>query len=261
MTTPRGGDAQASGTKRNHNDVTPSKKAKQPSVPGMKSGYDEASEVQLEAFTHFWPWLRDALPGARAVALVCGASHARKFTSAPSDAPRLVAHEGCWRGSARAGRLRGHPAAGQGAVHLSGGLWLLGGRQLRQAVPAHPGGVAEGRRAGGRAQAPLFSSKYFPYSHTTQGHKTDVFICQVNDQSQRSVHVCTLPRAAMRKCLFWLQEHGAPAMQLILNDLPTNNWARCVSNFVTGEGAPAAPDNYTVTLAPKSFYSALVRHA
>ena len=63
----------------------------------------------------------------------------------------------------------------------------------------------------------------------------------------------------MRKCLFRLQEHGAPAMQLILNDLPTNNWARCVANFITGEGAPAAPDNYTVTLAPKSFYNALVR--
>ena len=56
-----------------------------------------------------------------------------------------------------------------------------------------------------------------------------------------------------------LQEHGAPAIQIILNDLPTNNWARCVSNFIAGEGAPAAPDNYTVTLAPKSFYSALVR--
>ena len=54
------------------------------------------------------------------------------------------------------------------------------------------------------------------------------------------------------------QEHGAEAMQIILNDLPTNNWARCVANFITGDSAPAAPDNYTVSLAPKSFYNALV---
>ena len=78
-------------------------------------------------------------------------------------------------------------------------------------------------------------------------------------RASAAVRVCNMPGAAMRKCLFWLQEHGAPAMQLILNDLSTNNWARCVANIITGEGAPAAPDNYTVTLAPKSFYSALVR--
>ena len=96
MTTPRGGEAQASGTKRNHNDVTPSKKAKQPSLPGMKSGYDEASELQLEAFTHFWPWLRDALPGAHARAFVCSASHARKSIPCRLDAPRRVACVGFW---------------------------------------------------------------------------------------------------------------------------------------------------------------------
>jgi len=58
--------------------------------------------------------------------------------------------------------------------------------------------------------------------------------------------------------LLLAQEHGAEAMQVILNDLPTNNWARCVANFITGDGAPAKADNYIVSLAPKSFYSALV---
>ena len=80
---------------------------------------------------------------------------------------------------------------------------------------------------------------------------------------QRFVRLCTFCSAHRRWCgsaCSLLQEHGAQAMQLILNDLPINNWARCVSNFITGEGAPAAPDNYTVTLAPKSFYSALVRY-
>jgi len=50
-------------------------------------------------------------------------------------------------------------------------------------------------------------------------------------------------------------------MQVILNDLPTNNWARCVQNFILGDRAPAAPDNYVVSLAPKSFYSAMVGRA
>ena len=85
MVTPRGGEAQASGTKRNHNDVTPAKKAKQPSLPGMKCGYDEASDLQLEAFTHFWPWLRDALPGARASAFASSASHGKRERPVPLE--------------------------------------------------------------------------------------------------------------------------------------------------------------------------------
>jgi len=31
------------------------------------AGYDEASQLQLEAFNHFWPWLADALPSCPAI--------------------------------------------------------------------------------------------------------------------------------------------------------------------------------------------------
>ena len=73
VVTPNKGKAQASSVRHNNRGVESWNKAKHFLLLGMERGYDVASQLQLEAFKHFSPWLHDPLPGVPTIAPLCSA--------------------------------------------------------------------------------------------------------------------------------------------------------------------------------------------